>query len=136
MKTLDVRVRRHVENAMKLAKACSDLPGVTVHYPGLPSHPDNAVAKRMLKGGFGGVMTIDVGSLPRAQQFRRKLRTMVAAASLGGVESLVSLPLETSHQYSTPEARRADGVTDGLVRISVGIEDYEDLWADVQQALG
>jgi cystathionine beta-lyase/cystathionine gamma-synthase len=135
IKTLDVRVRRHVDNALTLAKACQTMPGVKVHYPGLPSHPDHAVAKRLLRG-FGGVVTIDVGSLSRAQSFRRKLRTIVPAASLGGVESLASLPLETSHQYASAESRRADGVTDGLVRISVGIEDVEDLIADVVQALG
>lgn len=136
MKTLALRLERQCSNALALAEAASSMKGVaTVHYPGLKSHPDHAVAKRMLTGGFGGMLTLDLGSLKRAQTFRRKIRLIVPAASLGGVESLVSLPIETSHAYATPESRRADGVGDGLVRVSVGIEDIEDLVADVKRGL-
>ncbi|MCA1818756.1 MAG: PLP-dependent aspartate aminotransferase family protein [Halobacteriales archaeon] len=136
MKTLVVRMERHAQNALALAEACSKMPGVVAaHYPGLPSHPDHATAKAVLGGGFGGVVTLDLGSQERAVAFRRKVRLITPAASLGGVESLASLPLETSHAYAPVEKRRADGVVDGLVRISVGIEDIADLVADVRQAV-
>ncbi|MEA3202406.1 MAG: cystathionine gamma-synthase, partial [Thermoplasmata archaeon] len=124
MKTLVVRMERHCQNALALAQACATMPGVAaVHYPGLPSHPDHATARRVLAGGFGGMLTLDLGSQERAVAFRRKVQVITPAASLGGVESLVSLPLETSHAYAPAERRRADGIADGLVRISVGIED-------------
>lgn len=136
MKTLALRVERHCSNALALARACEDFGGIkAVHYPGLPSHPDHATAKRLLHGGFGGMLTLDLGSKAKAIAFRRRVRLIAPAASLGGVESLVSLPLETSHRYSPAAQRRADGIADGLVRISVGIEDVDDLVADVMQAL-
>jgi cystathionine beta-lyase/cystathionine gamma-synthase len=136
MKTLAVRVERHCGNAWALAQACEDLRGVAaVHYPGLPSHPDHKTARRMLGGGFGGMVTLDLGSKAKAQRFRRRLKVITPAASLGGVESLCSLPLETSHAYTPAARRRADGIADGLVRVSVGIEDIEDLIADVDQAV-
>jgi cystathionine beta-lyase/cystathionine gamma-synthase len=136
MKTLALRVERHCANAWALAQECEGLRGVAaVHYPGLPGHPDHAVARKVLAGGFGGMLTLDLGSKARAQAFRRKVRVILPAASLGSVESLVSLPLETSHAYAPAEKRRADGVADGLVRISVGIEDAADLAADLRQAV-
>ena len=135
MKTLGLRMARHQENAAALAKACTKLAKVqAVHYPGLPEHPDHERARRLLTG-FGGMVTIDLGSLEAAQAFRRKVRLITPAASLGGVESLLSLPVETSHAYASPESRAADGITDGLVRISVGVEDAADLVADVKAAL-
>ncbi len=136
MKTLALRVERQCANAWGLAQACEDMPGVeAVHYPGLSSHPDHKAARRLLGGGFGGMMTLDLGSKAKAQAFRRKLKLVTPAASLGGVESLCSLPLETSHAYAPAAQRLADGITDGLVRVSVGIEDIEDLVADVDQAV-
>lgn len=136
MKTLALRMERHCANAWALAQECEGMAGVkAVHYPGLPSHPDHAVARKVLSGGFGGMLSVDLGSKANAQSFRRKVRVVMPAASLGGVESLVSLPLETSHAYATAEKRRADGITDGLVRISVGIEDAADLAADLRQAI-
>ncbi|HUR61528.1 MAG TPA: PLP-dependent aspartate aminotransferase family protein [Candidatus Thermoplasmatota archaeon] len=136
MKTLAVRMERHVENAMALAQACTGMTGVKgVHYPGLASHPDHATAKRLLTGGFGGMLTLDLGTAKRAIAFRRKVRLIIPASSLGGVESLVSLPMETSHSYMPAAERRAAGIGDGLVRISVGIEDIDDLVADVKQAV-
>jgi cystathionine beta-lyase/cystathionine gamma-synthase len=136
MRTLALRMERQCSNAWALAQECEGLPGVkAVYYPGLPSHPDHAVARKVLSGGFGGMLTLDLGSKARAQAFRRKVRLVLPAASLGGVESLVSLPLETSHAYASAEKRRADGVADGLVRISIGIEDAADLAADLRQAI-
>ncbi|MFA5943590.1 MAG: PLP-dependent aspartate aminotransferase family protein [Candidatus Thermoplasmatota archaeon] len=136
MKTLALRMERHCTNALALAQECEGLAGVkAAHYPGLPSHPDHATARKVLSGGFGGMLTLDLGSKARAQAFRRKAKLILPAASLGGVESLVSLPLETSHAYASAAKRRADGITDGLVRISVGIEDAADLAADLRQAI-
>ena len=136
MKTLALRMERQCSNAWALAQECEGLAGVkAAHYPGLPSHPDHAVARKVLGGGFGGMLTLDLGSLRNAVAFRRKVRLILPAASLGSVESLVSLPLETSHAYASAEKRRADGVTDGLVRISIGIEDAADLAADLRQAI-
>lgn len=136
MKTLALRMERHCSNALALAQECEGLAGVkAVHYPGLGAHPDHAVARKVLAGGFGGMLTLDLGSKARAQAFRRKVKVILPAASLGGVESLVSLPLETSHAYTSAEKRRADGIADGLVRISIGIEDVADLAADLRQAV-
>jgi methionine-gamma-lyase len=135
MKTLPVRMRQHCANALGLARAAEGMKGVrAAHYPGLESHPDHATARRLLSGGFGGMLTLDLGTKARAVAFRRKVRVIQPAASLGGVESLASLPIETSHSYATPAQRKAEGVTDGLVRISVGLEDLEDIVADVEQA--
>lgn len=134
-KTLAIRMKAHCANASKVADACASMKGIkAVHYPGLASHPDRGTAKRVLRGGFGGVVTIDLGSLPAAQSFRRKLKVIAPAASLGGVESLASLPAETSHAYATPAQRKAEGIKPGLVRISVGIEDVQDIVDDVRQA--
>lgn len=136
MKTLALRVERQCANAWALAQECEGMRGVTaVHYPGLASHPDHATARKVLSGGFGGMLTLDLGTKARAVAFRRRVRLITPATSLGGVESLVSLPLETSHAYASAEKRRADGVGDGLVRISIGIEDAADLAADLRQAL-
>lgn len=136
IKTLPLRMARHTANATALADAVTDHPAVrAVHHPGRPDHPDHEVARRMLPGGLGGMLTLDLGSLEAAQAFRRAVRLLTPAASLGGVESLVSLPLETSHAYASPEQRRAEGITDGLVRISVGIEDVQDLVQDVRNGL-
>ncbi|MEK6975084.1 MAG: PLP-dependent aspartate aminotransferase family protein [Candidatus Thermoplasmatota archaeon] len=136
MKTLALRMHRHCANALALAQACEDATGIkAVHYPGLASHPDHATARRLLTGGFGGMLTLDLGSKANAVRFRRKVKVITPAASLGGVESLCSLPLETSHAYAPEAQRRADGITDGLVRVSVGIEDIDDLVSDVDQAV-
>lgn len=116
LKTLHLRMERSSQNAAALARAAAPL--CTVHYP-----------------GHGQVLTIDVGSLEAAIAFRETIEIMVPACSLGGVESLASLPIETSHAYAAPEERAKDGITDGLVRMSAGIEDAEDLVADLQKAL-
>ncbi|MEK6985274.1 MAG: PLP-dependent aspartate aminotransferase family protein [Candidatus Thermoplasmatota archaeon] len=136
MKTLALRVERQSANAFGIAQAAANLKGVVaVHYPGLPDHPDRAVAKRLLPAGAGGVVTLDLGTKARAVAFRRKVGLIVPASSLGCVESLVSLPIETSHAYATAASRKADGIGDGLVRISIGIEDLDDLVADLKRGL-
>ncbi len=132
MKTLPLRMRQQVATASALAARLAHQ-GVRVHYPGLSDHPDHDRAA--LLEGFGAMLTLDLGSQEAAVAFRRKIRVIAPAASLGGVESLASLPIETSHAYATAEQRAQEGITEGLVRISIGIEDLEDLRADIEQAL-
>ena len=132
MKTLPLRMRRHGDNALVLAQALL-ADGHTVHHPGLATHPDHERFGGLVTGC--GMVTLDLGTSDAAIDFRRRTRLFTPAASLGGVESLVSLPIETSHAYATPESRKADGISAGLVRISVGIEDVEDLVADARGAL-
>ncbi len=134
LKTLDLRVRRQAATALQLAQRLAD-DGVTVHHPGLPSHPHHAVAKRLLPDGCTGMLTLDLGSKNAAIAFRRNSGIITPAASLGGVESLVSLPLETSHAYMADDQRRAIGVSDGLVRLSIGIEDPDDLYQAIRAGI-
>lgn len=136
IKTLPVRMQRHVESASELARRLQDAPGVSrVHYPGLPSHPDHALAKRQMAGG-GGMISMELaGGLEPARRFLASLRIFTLAESLGGVESLAEHPAIMTHASIPPENRRASGITDGLVRLSVGLEHVEDLWADLQQAM-
>jgi cystathionine beta-lyase/cystathionine gamma-synthase len=108
----------------------------SVHYPGLPSHPDYALAKRQMRG-FGAMMAFDLkGGLGAARRFCDRVRVFLLAASLGGVESLVVLPIYTSHYKMSTAELRAAGVGPGTVRVSVGLEDPEDLIEDLRQALG
>lgn len=137
IKTLPLRMQRHVLSATDLAQRLEQHPAVTrVHYPGLPSHPQHELARRQMRGG-GGIVTLEVaGGVRAATAFLRALRYFALAESLGGVESLAEHPAIMTHA-SIPEAvRRAAGISDGLVRLSVGIEHVEDLWDDLQQALG
>jgi cystathionine beta-lyase/cystathionine gamma-synthase len=136
LKTLDVRVRRANENAMRLAEWCESHAGVSrVHYPGLPSHPDHEVARETLDG-FGAMLAIELtGGGEAADRFLRRLRLVVHAPSLGGVDTLVSEPRYTSHAHMSAERRAAAGIPDGFLRFSVGIEDVDDLIADVEHAL-
>ena len=136
MKTLGIRVKRQGENALAVAEFLEKHPSVErVHYPGLPSHPDHALAKKQMRG-FGSMLAFDVkGGLEAARRFCDRVQLFLLAASLGGVESLVVLPIYTSHyNMSVDELRRA-GVGPGTVRMSVGLEDAEDLIADLEQAL-
>ena len=137
LKTLDVRVRRQNENALALAQWCERHPAIgRVHYPGLASHPDHALATEILDG-FGGMMAIELaGGGAAADRFVRALQVFAHAPSLGGVDSLLSEPRFTSHAHMTSEARAAIGIPDGFLRLSIGIENIEDLIADVEQALG
>ena len=137
LKTLDVRVRRQNETTARLAEWCERHPGVArVHYPGLASHPDHALAAETLDG-FGAMMAIElVGGGEATEAFHRRLELFTYATSLGGVDSLVSEPRYSSHAHMTSESRAALGIPDGFVRLSVGIENAEDLIADVERALG
>jgi cystathionine beta-lyase/cystathionine gamma-synthase len=134
-KTLAVRMRQHEDNARVLASFLAGLKGLArVNYPGLPDHPHHELAKKQARG-FGAVISFDVGSLERADRVLRSVKVFTLAESLGGVESLISHPASMTHG-SVPESDRAKlGVTPGLIRISVGIEDVEDLEADLDGAL-
>jgi len=134
-KTLAVRMKQHEANAREIARFLADGGRVEkVNYPGLPDHPHHALATRQARG-YGAIISFDTGSLARADEVMRALKLFTLAESLGGVESLVSHPATMTHG-SVPEADKLRlGVTPGLVRISVGIEDAEDLEADLTQAL-
>jgi cystathionine beta-lyase/cystathionine gamma-synthase len=134
-KTLPIRMERHNANALTLAEFLAAHPKVTrVHYPGLPSHPQHARARKQMCG-FGGLISLQLGSLDKARTLLEAVRLMALAESLGGVETLISHPATMTHASVPPDRRQAIGVTDDLVRISVGIEDVEDLREDLAQAL-
>ncbi len=134
-KTLPIRMERHNSNAMALAAYLSAHPAVAeVIYPGLPSHPQHALATRQMRG-FGGLISFRLGSFERARTLLNGVRLIALAESLGGVESLISHPATMTHASVPPEHRARLGITDDLVRISVGIEDIADLHADLAQAL-
>jgi methionine-gamma-lyase len=136
IKTLALRVKRQGENALAVARFLEKHPKVArVHYPGLASHPDHQLAKRQMRG-FGSMMAFDLkGGLAAARRFCDRVRLFLLAASLGGVESLVVLPAYTSHYNMSAQELGAAGVAPGCVRVSIGIEDAEDLIADLRQAL-
>jgi cystathionine beta-lyase/cystathionine gamma-synthase len=134
-KTLAIRMAQHNISGQALAEYLAAHPKVAqVFYPGLPSHPQHALAARQMKG-FGGMLSFELGSLERARRFLNRVRLLALAESLGGVESLISHPATMTHASVPPERRAAIGITDGLVRISAGIEDIDDLKADLAQAL-
>jgi cystathionine beta-lyase/cystathionine gamma-synthase len=135
-KTLTVRMERTNDNAQAIAEYLEAHPKVTrTIYPGLRSHPHHALARKQMRG-FGGLISFDVGSLENARTVLNRLRLMALAESLGGVETLISHPAIMTHASVPKERREMLGITDGLIRISVGIEDVEDLQADLDQALG
>jgi cystathionine beta-lyase/cystathionine gamma-synthase len=134
-KTLPIRMERTNANAMALADHLARHPNVKAAiYPGLPNHPHHELAKKQMRG-FGGLISFDVGSLDAARAVLPRFRLMSLAESLGGVETLISHPAIMTHASVPPERRAAIGITDGLIRISVGIEDVEDLKEDLNQAL-
>jgi cystathionine gamma-synthase len=135
-KTLPVRMERHTENARELAAWLDDHPAIErVYYPGLESHPQHAVAARQMDD-FGGMLSFELdGSLAATERLVSSTQVFTLAESLGGVESLVEQPATMTHAAVPREQRRAAGVTDGLVRVSVGLEDVRDLRADLQQAI-
>lgn len=136
LKTLELRVTRQNDSAMRIAQWCEGRKEVRkVIYPGLPSHPDHEIAKATMSG-FGGMLSVELaGGARSAERFLRRLKLFRHAPSLGGVESLVSEPRFTSHAGMSTEDRTAIGVPDGFLRLSVGIENADDLIADLEQAL-
>jgi cystathionine beta-lyase/cystathionine gamma-synthase len=136
LKTLALRVERQNRSALELARWLGTHPAVArVHYPGLEDHPDHDVAAALF-GGYGGMLSFVVrGGDEAARTVLQRLRLVAVAPSLGGVESLVSMPRYTSHVNLSAEARHRAGIEDGFVRLSVGIEDEPDLRADLDQAL-
>jgi cystathionine beta-lyase/cystathionine gamma-synthase len=136
LKTLPLRMRQHDLNGRRIAEwLANDRRVVATFYPGLPSHPQHELACRQMRG-FGGMLSIETGSLERARALVERTRLFALAESLGGVESLIGHPASMTHASVPPEMRRAMGLTDGLVRLSVGIEDADDLIADLDGALG
>ncbi|MGO9643528.1 MAG: trans-sulfuration enzyme family protein [Candidatus Bathyarchaeia archaeon] len=135
MKTLAVRVRYHNESTLKIAKFLNDHPAVAkVNYPGLETHPQHRRARELFDG-FGGVLSFELkGGTAAAQRFIDSTTLPIVAPSLGGVETLITLPVQTSHAGMSPADRNSLGITDGLIRLSVGIEATEDLIEDFQQA--
>ena len=135
-KTLAVRMKQHDANGRRIAEwLAGDRRVQQVFYPGLPSHPQHDLACRQMRG-FGGMLSIELGSLERANRMVSRTRLFYLAESLGGVESLIGHPASMTHAAVPPAMRQAMGLSDGLVRLSVGIEDAEDLIADLDQALG
>lgn len=136
LKTLGVRVRQQNESALRMAQFLEQHPAVkTVNYPGLESHPRHARARELF-AGFGGMLSFEPqGGIAAAENFLRKTRLATVAPSLGGVETLATRPATTSHAGMSPEDRQRLGISDSLIRISVGIEDVADLMEDFAQAL-
>jgi cystathionine gamma-lyase len=137
LKTLALRIERHNSNALALAQWLQTQPKVArVHYPGLPSHPQHALAKAQMKGGYGGMISLDLKTdLAGSRRFLEAVQIFALAESLGGVESLIEHPAIMTHATIPPETRAALGIGDALVRLSVGVEDVEDLRDDLTQAL-
>jgi methionine-gamma-lyase len=138
IKTLPLRMAAHCEGALAVARFLAAHPAVrAVHYPGLASHPQHALAQRQMEGGFGGMVTFELVDNDRsaAAGVLDSLQLFTQAVSLGDVDSLACHPASTTHSFVSPEARAAGGVTEGMIRLSVGIEHPEDLVADLAQAL-
>jgi cystathionine beta-lyase/cystathionine gamma-synthase len=135
VKTLAVRMRQHDASGRQIAAWLAQHPRIEkVFYPGLPTHPQHELAKRQMSG-FGALITFETGSFERANDVLKRVRVCTLGESLGGVETLISHPATMTHAALGEEGRRKIGLTDGMVRISVGIEDVEDLLADLEQAL-
>lgn len=134
MKTLDVRVRQINKNAQTIAEFLAYHPAVSfVNYPGLPEHPEYAIARKQMSG-FGGMLSFEMKALDSIE-FQKKLQLIRPSMSLGGVESIVSSPAHTSHRHLGPDGRKKEGIAEGLIRMSVGIESFTDLISDLDQAL-
>jgi cystathionine gamma-lyase len=126
----------HIANGLRIARWLEDHPRIErVYYPGLPSHPQHELACRQMRG-FGGMVTIELGTKERAGRMLDRVRVFSLAESLGGVESLISHPASMTHASVPPERRAALGITEGMVRLSCGVEDVDDLLEDLEQALG
>ncbi len=134
IKTLPLRMHRHDETGRTIAAWLAKHPGVQkIYYPGLPDHPQHDLAKRQM-GGFGGMISIDLGDVAKAKKFVAAVRLFALAESLGGVESLIGHPASMTHASIPEDRRNAMGLTDSLVRLSCGVEDADDLMADLDQA--
>ncbi len=137
LSTLALRVERTNKTAQTIATRLASHPRVVrVNYPGLPTHPDRVVTERQLTQGAGAMISFDVGGREQADRFIRSLEHIPYAPSLGDVSTTLSHPTTTSHRFQTPEQWAAQGITPGLIRLSVGLEDAQDLWRDLDAALG
>lgn len=135
MKTMGIRVRAQNENALAMAHFLDDLADIEkVYYPGLSSHPDHDIARKQMKG-FGGMLSFELNASFNASRFQKALQLIKPSMSLAGVESTVLSPTQTSHALMSAEVRAEQGIADGLIRFSVGIEEVEDLKQDILQAL-
>ncbi|TDS20835.1 cystathionine beta-lyase [Maribacter caenipelagi] len=135
MKTMGIRVRAQNENALAMAHFLNDLADIEkVYYPGLPTHSDHEIAKKQMKG-FGGMLSFELNSNLNSSQFQKALQLIKPSMSLAGVESTVLSPTQTSHALMSAEVRAEQGIADGLIRFSVGIEEVEDLKQDILQAI-
>jgi cystathionine beta-lyase/cystathionine gamma-synthase len=135
IKTLAVRMERHQANAREVLALLVEHPAVRkVLYPGLPDHPGHEIQKRQARG-FGAMISFDVGGFDEAKRLLDRLEVLSLAESLGGVETLISHPASMTHASIPPELRAELGITDGMVRVSVGIENAEDLLGDLRRAL-
>ncbi len=136
IKTMSLRMERHSANALELAKRLEQTPGIKwVRYPFLKSHPQYKIARKQMSGG-SGLIVADLGlTTAKTMKFLKKLHLFTQAESLGGIESLICHPATMTHASIPKNVREAVGITDGVVRFSVGIEHVEDLWRDIQQAL-
>jgi cystathionine beta-lyase/cystathionine gamma-synthase len=136
IKTLSLRVKAANKNAQRIAEHLATHSAVRkVHYPGLPDHPQHALAKRQMPGGYGGVVSFDLAGLTEAKSFLDQLRVIRNAASLGGVESLAMISVQQSHRGQSADVLARCGITQGTVRLALGVEDGDDLLADIDGAL-
>jgi len=136
IKTLALRMERHNANAYAIANMLGGHPKVkAVHYPGLASHKNHEIAARQMPGGFGGMIGFDLGSVEAGKAFTNYVKLCTLATSLGGVETILQHSASMTHAALSPEDRRKAGITDGLIRLSVGVEDVKDLIEDLTQAL-
>lgn len=135
IKTLGIRMEEHERNTLEIVRFLTGHKDIsTVYYPGLVTHPNHEIARKQSRG-YGGMVSFDVGSAEKAEQVLQKVKYFTLAESLGAVESLISIPALMTHASIPPERRATLGITDGLIRISVGLEDVEDLIEDLDQAL-
>jgi methionine-gamma-lyase len=135
IKTLPIRVQRQNATAQWLAQRCSEHPKIKrVHYPGLANHPQHAIAAKQMRG-FGGMLSFDLADYEQARKFISRMKLVQYAASLGGPETLATLPVLSSHHGQPEENLAAAGITRGTIRISVGLEDQDDIWQDFEQAM-
>jgi O-succinylhomoserine sulfhydrylase len=136
IETLDVRMERHCKNALEIAQRLSKLSGISwVKYPFLSSHPDYEIAKKQMSAG-GGLVSFELeGGLESGKQFLNKLKLFSLTANLGDTRSIATHPASTTHSKLSPEQRQEVGISDGLIRLSIGLENIEDIWEDIFQAL-